>query len=304
MKHLSIYSEKYHLSNEDDFFDFFMTNLTDSIKYWDYFVNWEKVDEKVRSLEVDLHTINYLVGKDDTEKELRFLLKKYPTLVKVFPILLACREKDFKVLTSYTNDKLVHETFTFDLKQTNIEIDKVVKFARETGLLELFAKRVVKSIPDYVTGIEVGLGSNGRKNRGGTAMEDLVEGHVREVSKKYNYPYLKEATPKKIKQAWGINVKVDKASRRFDFAILKNEKLFLFETNFYGGGGSKLKATAGEYKGLFDLMTEQSHTFIWVTDGVGWNKARKSLQEAFEHIDFLFNIKMLMGGILDEVIRG
>lgn len=303
MKYLTSYYKKLKLSNENQVFDFFMNNLTDSIKYWDYFVNWEKVDENIRSIEVDLHTLNYLVGKDNIEEELRFLLQKHPSIIKVFPVLLACREKNFKILISYTTNKLAYETYKFDGNQTHTETEKVVKFARNTGLLDLFTKRIVNSIPDYVTGVEVGLGSNGRKNRGGTAMENLVEEHVKTMSRKYNYPYLKEATPKKIKQTWGVDVKVDKASRRFDFAVLQGARLFLFETNFYGGGGSKIKATAGEYKGLFDLITKQKHTFIWITDGTGWNKAESSLREAFGKIDFLFNLRMLMGGVLNEVIH-
>lgn len=160
----------------------------------------------------------------------------------------------------------------------------------------------VKNLVDYVMGVEVGLDSNGRKNRSGTAMENLVEAYIKDLCKNYNYDYMSQAMPKAIKEKWNLEVKVDKANRRFDFAIKTDKKLFLVETNYYGGGGSKLKATAGEYKTLQDLITSDGHELIWITDGLGWTTASKPLKETFEHNSYLLNLTMIQDGILEDIL--
>ena len=53
-----------------------------------------------------------------------------------------------------------------------------MKFMRKTGLFDLMENHIVNNLVDYVTGIETGLDSNGRKNRGGHLMENLVEGFL------------------------------------------------------------------------------------------------------------------------------
>lgn len=42
----------------------------------------------------------------------------------------------------------------------------------------MIANHLVNNLVDYVYGVETGLDSNGRKNRGGHQMEDLVESYI------------------------------------------------------------------------------------------------------------------------------
>ena len=107
----------------------------------------------------------------------------------------------------------------------------------------------------------------------------------------------------KIKSQWNINVDVDKSARRFDFALKNQNNLYLIETNFYGGGGSKLKSTAGEYKALFDFISKQGCQFIWVTDGLDWMKTLRPLEETFLYIDYTLNLNMVANGLLAELIK-
>ena len=152
-------------------------------------------------------------------------------------------------------------------------------------------------------GIEVGLDTNGRKNRGGTTMETIVESLITTICEENNFVFMPQATSDKIKKQWNIDVEVDKSSRCFDFAVNNQNHLYLIETNFYGGGGSKLKATAGEYKGLFDFISSQGHQFIWITDGLGWKSTLHPLEETFKHIDYTLNLKMVVDGLLGEIIK-
>jgi type II restriction enzyme len=150
-------------------------------------------------------------------------------------------------------------------------------------------------------GVEAGLDSNGRKNRGGHAMEDIVEAFIVDLCNKKRFKYLKEANSEKIKQEFGYNVPVDKSSRRYDFVIDNGKELVIFETNFYGGGGSKLKSTAGEYRNLFDVL-KGKYKFVWITDGLGWKSTTKTLRETFDHNDYVFSLAMLENGILEYLI--
>jgi len=159
-----------------------------------------------------------------------------------------------------------------------------------------------QNLVDYMVGVEAGLDSNGRKNRGGHAMENIVEVFIKDICEKNNFRYLKEANADKIKREFGYDVPVDKSSRRYDFVIDNSKELFIIETNFYGCGGSKLKSTAGEYRNLADTLNGK-YKFFWITDGNGWKTTSKPLRETFDHNDYLFNLTMLEKGILEFLLK-
>ena len=79
-------------------------------------------------------------------------------------------------------------------------------------------------------------------------------------------------------------------------------KVFIIETNYYSGGGSKLKSTAGEYQYLYDFLKIQGIDLIWITDGLGWKTTKKSLFETFLHNDYLFNMELVKKGVLKNII--
>lgn len=301
MKYTKTFKERINCSNEDEVFDYLMSTLKDTITKWDYFVNWAKVFGNLRDIEIDLNIINYLIGKQNIEDEFKALLEKHPSIVRLIPILIACRQNKFNILASYDRNSFKYETFDFGKPET-IEKSKVIEFAKSTGFLELLQSKRIKNIVDYVIGVEVGLDSNGRKNRGGKSMETIVEFFIKDICQRKSLDYIKEASSKNIAKRWGLKLKVDKSSRRVDFAINNKDHLFLVETNFYGGGGSKLKSTAGEYKSMFDFWKSDGHDFIWITDGYGWQTTRLPLQETFNYTDFVLNIDMVSKGLLEDIV--
>lgn len=301
MKYTKTFKERINCSNEDEVFDYLMSTLKDTITKWDYFVNWAKVFGNLRDIEIDLNIINYLIGKQNIEDEFKALLEKHPSIVRLIPILIACRQNKFNILASYDRNSFKYETYDFGKPET-IEKSKVIEFAKSTGFLELLQSKRIKNIVDYVIGVEVGLDSNGRKNRGGKSMETIVEFFIKDICQRKSLDYIKEASSKNIAKRWGLKLKVDKSSRRVDFAINNKDHLFLVETNFYGGGGSKLKSTAGEYKSMFDFWKSDGHDFIWITDGYGWQTTRLPLQETFNYTDFVLNIDMVSKGLLEDIV--
>ena len=154
-------------------------------------------------------------------------------------------------------------------------------------------------------GLEVGIGTNGRKNRSGFLMEKITKWYIEKECNKLGLEYLEQASQKKMMKKWNIETPVDKSSRRYDFAIKKGNKVVLIETNFYTTGGSKLKSVAGEYISLNNFLKPKNNVeaFIWITDGKGWKTAKRPLRETFAKIDYLFTTKLIAEGALEEVLR-
>jgi len=304
MNYLNFYN-KIGCSSQEKVFEYLVTTLKESNTRWDYFVDWERVLNRVNKIKLDLDTLNTLVGTDNFDQAFKSLLRKKPAIQAIIPALIASRENQFNILTEYGNTELKYETFFFtdNYFPSDDDIDKALIFVKKTGAEQLFNKKIIKSITDYMVGVEVGLNSSGRKNRGGHTMEDIVENFIDNLCSEHGFYYIKEATSSKISSEFNINVPVDKSSRRYDFVIYNGKKVYIIETNFYGSTGSKLKSTAGEYKGLYDYLNNAGHTLIWVTDGIGWRKSVNPLREAFDYLDYLVNLTMLEKGVLREIIE-
>jgi type II restriction enzyme len=305
MKYLPFYKEALKCQNEDQVFEYLISNLKPSNMLWSYFVNWEKVFENTKKIELSLNVLNYLIGKEDFDSEFRFLLKQNQGIAQVLPALVVrdgSNTKKLKILVDYKNKKLVYEDFDFTKKEPGSEdIEKYLTFVKETGLKALITNKKIKNLVDYMIGVEAGLDSNGRKNRGGHSMEEIVEVFISDICRKKGYKYLKEANADKIKSEFDYIVPVDKSSKRYDFVIDNGNELLIIETNFYGGGGSKLKSTAGEYRNLFDVL-EDKYKFIWITDGYGWKSTTRPLRETFDHNDYLFTLSTLEKGVLESLL--
>ena len=290
-----------NLQDDNELFDKISQSFKVKITKWDYFVNWGKVFKNIEPIEKELNLLNFLIGKEDIETEAFNLIKQYPQVIRAFPTLIAIREKSIDILTD--SKKFIYSKYSFVKRQlTEEECKELAYFVVNSGIGEILKDKKVKNLVDYATGIEVGLDSNGRKNRGGTLMESLVEEFVSDVCQNLGLQYMAQATAKKIKSTWNLDVIVDKSSRQLDFAINKNGKLYFIECNFYGGGGSKLKSTATEYIEMNRYWNAQGIEFIWITDGAGWKSTLKPLREYFDKADYLLNLEMLKDEILEKIL--
>jgi len=279
-------------------FNEWLSNFKSSISDYSYYVDFKKIYRNVDKIKVELNILNSLIGSQNIEEEFKNILVKYPDTLECIPVLLAVRSNEI-----FIKDEMKEYLFKFD--KLIYSIDDYVKFMKESGLFDLLQNHIINNLYDYVLGIEVGLDSNGRKNRGGHLMENLVEEYIKKSNIK---EYYKEMYIKDIEEKWNLDLSAmsgDKVStKRFDFVIKTDNQVYVIETNFYASGGSKLNETARSYK----MLAEESKkvngiTFIWFTDGQGWNTARKNLEETFNTLDTIYNINDLENGILKEVIK-
>lgn len=284
----------------------FLSSLSITNRTPEYYVNWEKVERETKKFELELNTLNYLIGKENIFDETLKLFKQQPNLIKVIPSLIASRDKVLDILSIDDNDDMSFERLDFSIIDTD-RIEDYVIFAEDSGLLNFLQNKANRSLVDYVYGVEAGLDSNARKNRSGTTMEGILERHVSKLASALDLEWKAQATAAYIKEKWNVVVPVDKSERRFDVAVYsaKNNKLWLIETNYYGGGGSKLKAVAGEFTELsqFVVQSKDDVEFVWVTDGQGWKTAHLPLSEAFGHIVNVFNLNMLKNNYLHDLFN-
>ena len=273
-----------------------LSTFRNSIADYNYYVDFDKVRHNVESIKVELNMLNSLIGSTDIEKDFVELVKKYPETLQCVPLLLAVRSTQISAVDE-------QGMFVYDFRRQNYDISQYCYFMRHTGLFDLISKHIINNLYDYSTGVEVGLDSNGRKNRGGHLMENLVESYLRRMQ---NLEYYKEMYLADIEGMWGLDLSAlsndGKSVKRFDFVVKRPNMVFGIETNFYGGGGSKLNETARSYKMLSqESDTVDGFSFVWVTDGMGWNSARKNLQETFDVMEHIYNINDLENGIINSV---
>jgi type II restriction enzyme len=307
MKYLDCYQSRIGCGNAEQVFEYLIKNKKETIRSWDFFVDWAKINSRIEKIEPALNLWNVLIGSENTKQKFITLASQYPEIIVLIPVLIAVRDKSIKVLAPIENNVFNYKEYSFKIKNeySESELIDIAEFLEKCGLLYMLENKKLKSIVDYVTGVEVGLDSNARKNRSGTSMETITELMIKRICDLHGYRYLAQATSSKIEKAFNITVAVDKASRSYDFAVLADTKLFLIETNYYGGGGSKLKSVAGEFTTLYHLIRNETpeHGFIWITDGKGWGTAKKPLKEAFDATDCIMNLEMLDKGILEDILE-
>ena len=288
-------------------FNEWLSGFRDSIADYGYYIDFEKVHRNVDSIKVELNILNSLIGSKNIELDFENLMKKYPEVLKCIPLLLAVRASEI-----YCQDENGGHLFQFDFGKyppnSHAHYERYKYFMRETGLFDLLENHIVNNLVDYATGVETGLDSNGRKNRGGHLMEDLVESFIQKAGFIKDKSYFKEMKIKDIEKKFGIDLSAisnrGKTVKRFDFVVKTETMVYGIETNFYASSGSKLNETARSYKQIAqesDLVDD--FEFVWFTDGSGWNDARNNLEETFDVMEHIYNIKDLEDGIISEVFK-
>ena len=284
-------------------FDEWLSSFRTSISDYKYYVNFDKVYQNIDEMKVELNILNSLIGSKNFDDDFRSICYKYPNILKCIPLLIAVRQYEIEVQD--TKGKIVFDFSKYKSKQINLlEVDEYLVFMNETGLKDLIQNHIINNLVDYAFGVEVGLDSNGRKNRGGHLMEDLLEKYI----KKLNVEYYKEMYTSDIEKKWNIDLSLltntGDVAKRFDFVVKTDEQIYVFETNFYKSGGSKLNETARSYKTITEeIRNIDGITFIWITDGQGWNTAKHNLKETFDVLKHLYCITDLENGILETVIK-
>lgn len=282
-------------------FNTWLSSFRYSIADFSYYIDFTKVYKNVDSIKIELNILNSLIGSKNIEADFENLIKKYPETLKCIPILLAVRE--YEIFAGENGDV---KLYTFNKQINTIEDYKL--FMRKTGLFDFLSNYIINNLYDYVTGVETGLDSNGRKNRGGHQMEDLVESYIQKAGFKRDVNYFKEMYVSEVSKKWNIDLSAvsnqGKMEKRWDFVVKTDNCIYLIETNFYGSGGSKLNETARSYKTIAtEMKNVKGAKFVWFTDGAGWKSAARNLEETFDVLNDIYSINDMQNGIMKEVFK-
>ena len=277
-------------------FETWLKNFKNSIATYDYYIDFEKVIKNINNIKIELNILNSLIGSKNIEEDFVNIIKKYPETLKCIPILLAVRDTEI-----YAQDE--EGSFLYNFKTQNYSVEQYKIFMRKTGLFNLIQNHIINNLVDYVSGVETGLDSNGRKNRGGHLMEDLVEKYIVKAGFVKGVNYFKEMKISEIEEKFKIDLShisnKGKTVKRFDFVVKTENMIYAIETNFYASSGSKLNETARSYKQIAqEAKNINGFTFVWFTDGKGCIDARNNLEETFEILETIYNIDDMENDIM------
>ncbi|MDE6312800.1 MAG: type II restriction endonuclease [Lachnospiraceae bacterium] len=280
-------------------FEEWLSKFRASISGYDYYIDFDKVVGNVDEIKVELNILNSLIGSKTIEEDFERIITKYPETLACIPLLLAVRGHEI-----YAQDQ--QGAFLYNFKKMNYNVEQYKVFMRKTGLFDLLENHLVNNLVDYALGIETGLDSNGRKNRGGHQMENLVEKYIRAAGFVKDETYFKEMYLVDIEKQWNMDLSAlsnqGKAAKRFDFVVKTESQIYAIETNFYSSSGSKLNETARSYKMLSqEADTIDGFNFVWFTDGIGWKSARGNLRETFEAMEHIYSIDDMEADIMKKI---
>ncbi|PYS82578.1 MAG: hypothetical protein DMF67_12390 [Acidobacteria bacterium] len=303
MADLSFYKLNYEIVSTDAAFEKFIGTLQNYFDA-DYYVDWDKIFKRIENHRPELHLLSSLCGAQDKRKMARRVLTDYPKVVTALPLLMACRNS-VQLLDEKNESQVLTYSFPKQAKRlTEEEVEHYVRFLCDSRILALLER--IESVPDYVTGVEVGMDTNGRKNRGGDCGVKAIYPSIEEALKKF--PFLRSRSEATFDFLSSQGCVLPEAFRnmRWDWAFWvkdNSQRFVVMEVNHYGGGGSKLKAIARDYTERHNSLTSAGIGFVWVTDGLGWLKTKNALREAFETIDYLVNVSLAKDGLLEWALR-
>lgn len=166
-------------------FSEWLLGFRDSIADYGYYIDFDKVHRNVDNIKIELNILNSLIGSNNIETDFENLINKYPETLKCIPLLLAVRSNEIYAIDGDGD-------YTYNFKNPNLSVEQYKVFMRKTGLFDLIENHIVNNLVDYATGVETGLDSNGRKNRGGHLMENLVESFIQKAGFVKDESYFKE----------------------------------------------------------------------------------------------------------------
>ncbi|PAF44246.1 type II restriction endonuclease [Helicobacter sp. 11S02596-1] len=254
--------------NKQNFEDFLVNLKPTLIKLGD-FSDFNKCFQNTKQISMHLYALNYLLGKEKLKEAISSLFEANKACFSfgILNLLIAVRDnKPFMGI-----DERCHY-----LNEYFNDPESIYNFFVETGLDKIFQSKIITNLNDYVFGIEVGMDTNARKNRGGRTMEKMIADKFKESG----VVFKEQVHHSNFDD---LNLGLDK--KVFDFVIETQIKIYLIECNFYSSGGSKLNETARSYREISSVISQNPrYEFVWITDGKGWLGAKNKLAEAYESV--------------------
>ncbi len=303
----SFYGKRLGTDSLEDTIERFHETIIDTNRSYNFFVNWEKVEQHVDKYKIEISILDSLIGSRNFNKDLENIFKKYPEVLPVIPILIAVRDARLKVIRDFSDaDTDIMEYNFTERKLSELEIRVLIEFFEKTGLKNFFENLSTKSIRDYVTGVEVGMDTHARKNRSGDSMELVIKPFIERINLKHDdrYIILFQKNFNYLQKNFGIKVSASIRNRKADFILINADKdrVVNIEVNFYSGTGSKPQEIVDSYINRQEELKENGFEFIWITDGYGWKGQKNQIEKGFRKVNYLLNLHFVRKGLLEDIL--
>ena len=303
----SFYGKRLGTGSLEETIERFHETIIDTNRSYNFFVNWEKVEQHVDKYKIEISILDSLIGSRNFNKDLENILKKYPEVLPVIPILIAVRDARLKVIRDFSDaDTDIMEYNFTERKLSELEIKVLIEFFEKTGLKNFFENLSTKSIRDYVTGVEVGMDTHARKNRSGDSMELVIKPFIEKINLKHDNRYiiLFQKNFNYLQKNFGIKVSASIRNRKADFILINADKdrVVNIEVNFYSGTGSKPQEIVDSYIDRQEELKENGFEFIWITDGYGWKGQKNQIEKGFRKVNYLLNLHFVRKGLLEDIL--
>jgi len=305
MVKIDVYSMVWGTNNLDALVNKFVKTLIDTNRSYSFFVDWAKIKANAERYNVEINILNSLISSESIKDDLKALLKKYPEVTPVIPLIIAVRDLRLKVVEDFSATDVDIKEFNFKKREvlSEKEIEDIVDFCDKTGILEIFQNKNIRNLKDYILGVEVGMDTNARKNRSGNAMELILTPVFEKLSKKYSFDLISQKLFKHLSKRYpDLSIPDDLKDRKFDYVLIKGETYVNVEVNYYGGSGSKPQEIVDSYINRKNELKKSGWHFIWITDGDGWLTGKNQIRKAFEKQDYIANINFIRKGGLEKIL--
>lgn len=133
--YLSFFGQK----DLDEIKKIFLDTLLETNHEYNFFVDWKKVKEAVEKYAIELNILNSLIKNHNFDEHLRKILSRYPEVLPCFPLLLAIRDSEIKIVDDFMASEVSIDDYDFSRRElSDEEIDQVIKFVAKTGLKGFF----------------------------------------------------------------------------------------------------------------------------------------------------------------------
>lgn len=273
----------------------FFETLTPGVIPRKQFIDWQQIKSKCKDYEDVLEYFEGIQGKRPSE-----------LVPEIQNALLSADEpihllKGAFELLGHTNDYYVSDKDNLDFQQAAGEIKKESeKTARECagllldlGLLNMLA---TSDVQGAFLGVQVGLESNRRKSVGGEVFNHWVSELLQSICSLLGRDYAIEPEVR-------IPYEDSKNGKKVDFAILHKGKIKIgVEVNFYTTSGSKPSEIKRAYATVNRELNRVGVELVWITDGAGYLKMKRSLEEAFTIHPNTYNYEMARQYLKEDVL--